>query len=126
MRPGGVLLIFRVFWELLRYDLLVAVHGFRGVHRRLGKIAECHCDGGREETVCRALDSVCTFYWKRVLCLQRAVVTVRMLRACGVPAELVIGCRPIPFFSHAWVEVNGRPIHGSAGFAQRLQVLERI
>jgi hypothetical protein len=118
--------VFRILWELLRYDLLVAAAGFGGIHRRLGKVADGRCDRGLEAAICLAVDSVCTFYWKRVLCLQRAVVTVRLLRARGIPAKLVIGCRPVPFFSHAWVEVNGRAINGSAGFAERLQVLERV
>lgn len=52
-------------------------------------------------------------------------MTVRILRACGVPAELVIGCRPVPFFSPAWVEVRGRALNNCAGFQQKLLVLER-
>jgi len=55
--------------------------------------------------------------------LQRSVCTVRMLRKYGIDARLVIGYRPSPFFSHAWVEVNGRVVYGSTAYQQRLQSL---
>jgi len=45
------------------------------------------------------------FYWKPVRCLQRSVAAMRLLRKCGIDGRLVIGYRPSPFFSHAWVEV---------------------
>jgi transglutaminase-like putative cysteine protease len=66
------------------------------------------------------------FYWKPVRCLQRSIVTARLLRAYGIPAEVVIGYRAVPFLSHTWVEVAGRATNGSRGYAKRLQVLERL
>ena len=32
-------------------------------------------------------------------------------RRNGIAAQLVIGCRPLPFESHAWVEVDGRVVN---------------
>ena len=43
-------------------------------------------------------------------CLVRSVATVVLLRAAGRPAEMVIGCRQLPFAAHAWVEVDGLPV----------------
>ncbi|MEI9974385.1 MAG: lasso peptide biosynthesis B2 protein [Ignavibacteriota bacterium] len=34
------------------------------------------------------------------------------MRDRGIPAEVVIGYRPAPFFSHAWVEIGGRVANG--------------
>jgi Transglutaminase-like superfamily len=50
--------------------------------------------------VCRSADD----------CLVRSLSLFRYLRACGVPAEHVIGVRRIPFDAHAWVEVGGVPM----------------
>jgi hypothetical protein len=66
------------------------------------------------------------FYWKRIRCLQRAIVTARVLRRHGIPAEVAIGYRPSPFFSHAWVEVAGRVINDSPTFQHRFHILERL
>jgi len=41
-------------------------------------------------------------------------------------AHLVIGYRARPFFSHAWVEVDGRVANDSAGYQHNLTVLERV
>jgi hypothetical protein len=38
----------------------------------------------------------------------------------------VIGYRPSPFFSHAWVEVDGRIVNDSPVYQERLFVLERL
>ena len=55
--------------------------------------------------------------------LQRTVCTVRLLRKHGVHARLVIGYRPLPVFSHAWVEVDGRVVYGSPAYQKRLHPL---
>ncbi|HEX2267923.1 MAG TPA: lasso peptide biosynthesis B2 protein, partial [Pyrinomonadaceae bacterium] len=74
-------------------------------------------------TICDAVLLATCFCWKPVLCLQRAVCTVRMLRKHGINARLVIGYRPSPFFSHAWVEVDGRVVYGSVAYQKRLMPL---
>ena len=76
-----------------------------------------------EKTICDAVLLATCFYWKPVLCLQRAVCTVRLLRRHGIHARLVIGYRPSPFFSHAWVEVDGRVVYGSVAYQKRLMPL---
>lgn len=79
-----------------------------------------------ESAVCEAVRSVAPFYWKPIRCLQRSIVTARMMRDRGIPAEVVIGYRATPFFSHAWVEVAGRVANDSSIYQRRLQVLERL
>jgi len=66
------------------------------------------------------------FYWKTIRCLQRSIVTARLMQRRGIPADVVVGYRAVPFFSHAWVEVAGRAANDSPTYRMRLQVLERL
>ena len=79
-----------------------------------------------ESAICEAVRSVAPFYWKPIRCLQRSIVTARLMREHGILAEVVIGYRAAPFFSHAWVEVAGRVANDSSIYQKRLQVLERL
>jgi hypothetical protein len=126
MLSAGTVLRLRALWELLRYDLVAAVWGFRGVRGGLGKAdPQRKPADGFDVAVSEAVDWAAAFYWKRVLCLQRSSAATRLLRAYGVTAELVIGCRLAPFAGHAWVEVDGRLLSGPGAFPQHLQVLDR-
>ena len=123
-----VLLLSRLLKELFRYDLAMAILGFRGVRRPMPIREFCDSRGKRalESAICDAVGRIIPFYWKPVKCLQRSVVTARALRAYGIDADVVIGYRLAPFLSHAWVEVGGRIVNDSPVFQHRLQVLERI
>jgi hypothetical protein len=114
-----------VLWELVRYDVLFAFRGMRGVRPRTARAARTG-DARVEAAICEAVRSVAPFYWKPVRCLQRSIVTARLMRGHGIRAEVVIGYRPAPFFSHAWVEVAGRVVNDSPIYQVRLQVLERL
>ena len=118
-------LIVRAFYELVRYDV---VHGLcrAGIRStRMGRVR----DGSAatiETTICEAVALACCFYWKPVLCLQRSVAAMRLLRSNGVGAQVVIGYRPAPFFSHAWVEVDKRVVNDSPAYQRQLHVLHTI
>ena len=122
---GYALLVLRALFEMARYDVIVRLCGSGCVLQRLRwqSVKAKHSDRESEQAVCDAVLLATCFYFKPVLCLQRAVCTVRLLRKQGVNARLVIGFRPSPFFSHAWVEVNGRVVYGSAAYQKRLQLL---
>jgi len=115
----------RVLWELARYDLLFALRGMQGVRPRR-RPPEGRDDARRERDICDAVRSVAPFYWKPIRCLQRSIVTARLMRSHGISAEVVVGYRPSPFFGHAWVEVSGRVANDSPVYQSRLQVLERF
>jgi hypothetical protein len=61
-----------------------------------------------------------------VLCLQRSIATARLLRMQNLDAKVVVGCRPEPFVSHAWVEIDGRIINDSPLYQTRLQILMQL
>src|SRR5258708_17279614 len=128
LRPTGVWLHARVLWELVRYDLRFACRGLRGVCVRESHDASSPAQGSVEveSAVCEALASLAPFYWKPLRCLQRSIVTARLMRRYGVPAAVVIGYRAAPFFSHAWVEIAGRVVNDSPSYKRRLLVLQRI
>lgn len=118
----------RVVWELVRYDFLFACRGLQGVRPRpVRRPPVSAVEGVQWETaICEAVRSVAPFYWKPIRCLQRSIVTARLMRARGILAEVVIGFRAAPFFSHAWVEVSGRVANDSPAYQMKLQVLDRL
>jgi hypothetical protein len=126
MSAAKALLYARVMWELARYDLLFACWGMRGVRRLRRAPSEGTGGAASEAAICQAIRSVTPLYWKPVRCLQRSIVTARLMRKRGILAEVVIGYRVAPFFSHAWVEVAGRVVNDSPVYRMRLQVLERL
>lgn len=118
-------LVFQALYEIVRYDVAIALCGSGRILRQLRRqsVAKKASSAELEQAICDAVLLATCFYWKPVLCLQRAVCTVRLLRKRGINARLVIGYRPSPFFSHAWVEVDGRVVYGSPAYQKRLQPL---
>ena len=92
--------------------------GVRASATRRGEIAV--------EAAVDAVAWMTSFYWKPLLCLQRSVATARVLRAVGIPAEVVIGYTPRPFTSHAWVEVQGRVVNDSPVYPKKMRPLDRF
>jgi hypothetical protein len=121
-------LVLRALFELGRYDLLHAARGFGDIRDRLVRQQPhaLNADADRTATVCDAVLLATCLYWKPVLCLQRAVCTTRLLRTQGIAAWMVIGYRAVPFFSHAWVEVDSRVVNDSPVYRTRLRVLDRV
>jgi hypothetical protein len=124
-RIAYAVLVLRALWELLRYDVVHAARGFQHVCRQLERqpVMPQQALNSAEKQVCDAVSLASCFYWKRVYCLQRSVAATRLLRQSGIHGRVVIGYRPSPFFSHAWVEVGGRVVNDSQGYRERMHVL---
>ena len=122
-----VRLVFRALYEIARYEVTLSLLGSGRILSQLKRQSVAETTSAElEKTICDAVLLATCFYWKPVLCLQRAVCTVRLLRRNGIHARLVIGYRPSPFFSHAWVEVEGRVLYGSAAYQKRLLPLHVV
>lgn len=122
-----VRLVFRALYEIARYEVILSLLGSGRILSQLKRQSVAETTRAElEKTICDAVLLATCFYWKPVLCLQRAVCTVRLLRRNGIHARLVIGYRPSPFFSHAWVEVEGRVLYGSAAYQKRLLPLHVV
>lgn len=121
-------LVFRAIYEIARYEVVLSLLGSGRILSQLKRqsISLRSSSAELEKAICDAVLLATCFYWKPVLCLQRAVCTVRLLRRNGINARLVIGYRPSPFFSHAWVEVDGRVLYGSAAYQKRLLPLHVV
>jgi Transglutaminase-like superfamily len=126
MKKAG--LVCRALYEIVRYEVILSLLGSGRVLSQLKRdsVSPKPTSAELEKTICDAVLIATCFYWKPVLCLQRAVCTVRLLRRHGINAQLVIGYRPSPFFSHAWVEVDGRVVYGSSAYKTRLMPLHVV
>jgi transglutaminase superfamily protein len=120
--------VIRALYELARYEVIISVRGSGRILQQLRRQSTAARSTGHEleQAICDAVLLATCFYWKPVLCLQRAVCTTRLLRRHGIVARLVIGYRPSPFFSHAWVEVDGRVVYGSPVYQTRLKPLHVV
>jgi hypothetical protein len=113
---------------LVLFDVVVLL-GFHHVHER---IRRCRVTTSRQraavsiDDVVWAVDEACVWYVKRAACLQRSAVLTWLLRRYGIAAELVIGYRPVPFESHAWVEVAGLVVNDRQQYQKFFAVLERL
>ena len=116
-------LVLRALYEIVRYEVVLRWGGSGAALRQVSRqsISAKPASHELEQAICDAVLLATCLYWKPVLCLQRAVCTARLLRKRGVNARMVIGYRPSPFFSHAWVEVDDRVVYGSPAYKKRLQ-----
>jgi len=119
-------LAIRAFLELLRCERHLRNRDFRALHEKVRRcpVQDGNATGARER-VCRAVDLACIWYFKEVECLQRSVVTARLLRKHGIHARLVIGVRHVPFKAHAWVEVEGQVVNDKPYVTELYAILDR-
>ena len=115
-------------WAGLAAFDIARLGGFTRVHERIREcsVGASTSDGSRTAEIVWAVDEACVWYVKRVHCLQRSAVATRLMRQHGIAAELVIGYRPIPFESHAWVEVNGHVVNDRPQYQRAFSVLDRL
>ncbi|AOJ01794.1 transglutaminase-like superfamily protein [Burkholderia mayonis] len=100
------------FWRIVRSAASLKMRGFHALSAldrldaRPANAASTDGDGS-SQTVERYLRAS---IWSpfRITCLQMSLALATHLRRESVPAQLVIGVRPMPFIAHAWVEVDGR------------------
>lgn len=122
-----VLLVSEALAWLALFDLL-SMTGFARVHAftRGRPLVNRPATTATTVRVCQAVEEACIWYVKRAYCLQRSSVTTWMLRRRGVPAQLVIGYRPVPVDSHAWVEVDGQVVNDRPQYQKFFRVLDRL
>ena len=114
--------------DLVVFDL-ARLAGFSRLHARLKHLRTSTRRGTAALTgadVVWAVDEACVWYVKRAACLQRSAIATWLLRRHGLAAELVIGCRPLPFESHAWVELDGRVVNDRPQYQKVFTVLDRL
>jgi len=116
------------FLGLAIVELILKLAGFRYLFSTIkrwplvGKKTACPETISR---ICSAVDRAATYYLKHALCLQRSAVTTCLLRMYGVPAQMVIACRIMPYHGHAWVEVEGVVVNDRQKVQSFYSVLKR-
>jgi Transglutaminase-like superfamily len=104
-----VSLFLRALWQIVRFGCYLHHGTFSLLYGKV-RAATYEQPVDRQtqiEEICAAIDLVCIWYPKRVLCLQRSAATTCLLKCYGIPARMVLGAQQMPFKAHAWVEVNG-------------------
>lgn len=120
-------LVLNAYLKLIHFDLYLARGNFAALYdkvRNYSVAARVPASDAIEE-ICSAVDMACIWYWKEALCLQRSAATACLLKQYGVPAQLVIGARQMPFRAHAWVEVDGRVVNDKPYTPEMYAVLDR-
>lgn len=113
---------------LFTAEVVRKLGGFRSIHQGVARWSVATRTPVDETTLmraCAAVNRACTWHPKRALCLQRASVLVCLLRSLGFPAEMVIGVHKMPFYGHAWTEVDGRVVNDHENAQKFFQVLSR-
>jgi hypothetical protein len=116
-------------WFALALFDFAALAGFARIHafvrtRRVNPRPRSRIDSPAD--IVWAVDEACVWYVKRAACLQRSAVATCLLRRSGHAATLVVGCRAVPFESHAWVEVGGLVVNDRPEYQTCFRVLERL
>lgn len=122
-----MLLFFQALFGLIAYDLILLAGKFKTIRALVGrwKVANRKTPPERMEQIAQAVNLACICYSKQVLCLQRASVTVCIMRSHGIPAQMVLGAQKMPFQAHAWTEVNDRAVNERSNVQAKYQVWER-
>jgi len=118
-------LVLRALTELVRVGAYISRGDFSPLYERVrNSPVRTNCRQSCE-TVCRAMNMACIWYWRQARCLQRSAATTCLLRRCGTPAQMVIGTQRMPFKAHAWVEVEGKVVNDKPHVKDAYMVLDR-
>lgn len=110
------------------YDCLLHLRGFPTVR---AVVSKWKCRFRRPprlspDELVRACNLSFIAYVRTVKCVQRSAVLASVLRLNGYHADVLVGVRSLPFFSHAWVEMDGQPMNESFDLLKSLRVLDRF
>jgi hypothetical protein len=119
--------VLQAYLKLIYFDLYVARKDFAALYDSVRNypIAKRAFSPDDVNQICAAVDMACIWYWKEALCLQRSAAAACLLKQHGVPAQMVIGARQMPFKAHAWVEVDGRVVNDKSYTPEIYGVLDR-
>jgi hypothetical protein len=117
----------RAYYLLIVLDFYLVPGKFHRLYRRVrnSPVASVKPAPNVIETVCSAINLACIWYPKEVLCLQRSAAGVCLLRRYGIPAQMIVGARRMPFKAHAWVEVSGKVVNDKSYTREMYAELDR-
>jgi len=120
-------LYLRAIWQILAFEYYVVRKDFASLYWKVRDYPRSSVRPSLNLTdqICKAVDVVCIWHLKQVLCLQRSAATTCLLKRYGVSAQMVIGAQQTPFKAHAWVEVGGRVVNDKPYMTEIYAVLDR-
>ena len=120
-------LVIHAYLLLICFDYYLATGDLQGLFSRVRKYRQNRKPPQQLSValVVAAIDLACVFYWKPVLCLQRAAATTSLMRRHAVDAEMVIGAQRMPFRAHAWVEIHNEIVGERSKLPTSLAILDR-
>ena len=89
-------------------------------------VSNCSIASQTYEHVLDDIASGLAIYPKQAQCLQRSAVATCLLRSCGFPAHMVIGCQRHPFLMHAWTELEGKVVNDRPTVRQTHHFIDRV
>jgi hypothetical protein len=116
---------------LLVVDLAIAAGGFPCIHRIVRRVPVWHRRSTLDTVaivtrVNRGVARAAVWYPRPLHCLPRSAAAAWLLRWHGLPAVLVVGIRPMPFYAHAWVELEGRVVNDAEDVVVRYPAIDRV
>jgi hypothetical protein len=118
---------FAAYRELLSLEYPLFRKDFSAIHNRVHRtpFRDLPKNTLGAAQILQAVDLAAVLYFHKVLCLQRSAATACLLKKHGFAAQLVIGVQQVPFFAHAWVELDGVVINDKPYMSEIYSVLER-
>ena len=132
---GSTDLLFRLrlhtlsaFLGIATVNLVLRFLGFRRLCElvKCWPVTQCDANPDAKQQICEAVRKAASWYPRQSMCLQRSAITTYLLRQSGIAADMVIGCRKIPFGAHAWVEVDGEVANDKKQVQEFYKVLSRL
>lgn len=119
---------FTAFLGIATVNLMLRTLGFQMLCEAIKSwpISDQVAGSEPKKQVCEAVQKAASWYPRQSMCLQRSAITTCLLRQSGVAADMVIGCRKIPFGAHAWVEVAGEVANDKRQVQEFYKVLSRF
>lgn len=119
------------FSLLLASDVVMRVAGVRGLRAFVARVRPRDQATGADslesaKALVHVVNRAAACYYKHAWCLHRAVATSCFLRLNGIASTVCIGFHPMPFYGHAWVEVNDTIVDDRVAARTRYRVLERF
>jgi hypothetical protein len=116
------------FLLLITADAILKLAGFNALHQAVIDWPlrnKASVEPQLLSHLCSAANQACAFYPKQSLCLQRSVILTWLLRSNGIKGEMMIGVHKMPFYGHAWVELEGKVINDDKNAKNFFQVVSR-
>lgn len=125
---GGWLSLPRALAEIAAVEWGMRTGGMPALRRRLARhpLAPPAVDPARAWRIVEQTQRATALYVKKAWCLQRSTACAGLLRAAGVPAEVVIGVVPVPFAAHAWVEIGHHVVNDHASRTDYFTEIDRF